>query len=279
MSKKYQRITELVTEAMKDELTWRKTWQSQSRLHCNWLSKRPYTGTNQLTTMISAWANEYKSPYWVTFNQAKDLGGSVKGQTATPAVFFGTGTDKDDPDKMFKFAKLYNLFNLDQIGIEIPLIEMRQTKLDQPYEIAEAIQVSVESHESFNPCYSPTTDKIKMPMPGQFESDDAHQSTFYHECIHATGHRKRLDRPLTGLFGSEDYAKEELIAELGSVFLCAELGVTYDIKHHASYLQSWQKAIKDDPQYILKASSSAQKAAEYCMSQFTMMRKYDSEAA
>ena len=278
MSKKYNRIVELVSAAMEDELTWRKTWQSQSRLHCNWLTKRPYTGTNQITTMISAWANDYKSPYWVTFNQAKDLGGSVKGQTATPALFFGTGKDKDDPEKMFKFAKLYNLFNLDQIGIELPPIELRQTKLERPYEVAEAIQVKLDCHSHHNPCYSPTTDTVKMPMPGQFESDDAHQSTLYHECIHATGHSKRLDRPLTGLFGSEDYAKEELIAELGSVFLCAELGVTYDIKHHASYLQSWQKAINDDPQYILKAASAAQKAVEYVMSQFTMKRKYEEAA-
>jgi antirestriction protein ArdC len=80
------------------------------------------------------------------------------------------------------------------------------------------------------------------------------------------------------MFGSEDYAKEELVAELGSVFLCAELGVSYDLKQHASYLQSWQKAIKDDPQYILKAASAAQKAVEYVMSQFTMKRKYEEAA-
>ena len=278
MSKKYNRIVELISKAMEDELTWRKTWQSQSRLHCNWLSKRAYTGTNQIMTMISAWANDYTSPYWVTFNQAKDLGGSVKGQTATPAVFFGTGTDRDDPEKMFKFAKVYNLFNLDQIGIEVPPVQIRTSKLERPYEIVEALHVGLDCHAHYNPCYSPVTDKIKMPLPGQFESDDDHQSTLYHECIHATGHNKRLDRPLTGMFGSEDYAKEELVAELGSVFLCAELGVSYDLKQHASYLQSWQKAIKDDPQYILKAASAAQKAVEYVMSQFTMKRKYEEAA-
>jgi antirestriction protein ArdC len=278
MSKKYNRIVELISKAMEDELTWRKTWQSQSRLHCNWLSKRAYTGTNQIMTMISAWVNDYTSPYWVTFNQAKDLGGSVKGQTATPAVFFGTGTDRDDPEKMFKFAKVYNLFNLDQIGIEVPPVQIRTSKLERPYEIVEALNVGLDCNASNNPCYSPVTDKIKMPMPGQFESDDDHQSTLYHECIHATGHSKRLDRPLTGMFGSEDYAKEELVAELGSVFLCAELGVSYDLKQHASYLQSWQKAIKDDPQYILKAASAAQKAVEYVMSQFTMKRKYEEAA-
>ena len=112
-------------------------------------------------------------------------------------------------------------------------------------------------------------------MPGQFESDDAHQSTFYHECIHATGHHSRLDRDMTGSFGSEDYAKEEFVAELGSVFLCAELGVTYDIQQHASYFNSWQKAIESDPKYLLTAATAARKASEYCMSQFTLMRKYE----
>jgi antirestriction protein ArdC len=118
-----------------------------------------------------------------------------------------------------------------------------------------------------------------MPMPGQFESDDAYQSTFYHECIHSTGHSKRLDRDLTGAFGHEDYAKEELVAELGSIFLCAQLGVTYDISQHASYIKSWQKAIKSNPRYITTAAKDAQKAFEYCMSQFELMRKYDNEAA
>lgn len=278
MSGKFKRIVALVSEAMQDELTWRKTWQSQSGLHQNWISKRPYTGTNQIMTMISAWKNEYKSSYWLTYKQVQDLGGNVKGQTATPAIFYGTAEDKDT-EKKYKFAKLYNLFNIEQTGIELPTINLRQTKLERPYEIPEALQVKLDCHSHHNPCYSPVTDTVKMPLPGQFETDDAHQSTLYHECIHATGHSKRLDRELTGMFGSEDYAKEELVAELGSVFLCAELGVNYDLKQHASYIQSWQKAIESDPNYLLTASSAAQKAAEYCMSQFRMMRQYDEEAA
>ena len=83
---------------------------------------------------------------------------------------------------------------------------------------------------------------------------------------------------MIGAFGSEDYAKEELIAELGSIFLCSELGVTYDIAQHASYLNSWKKAIKSDPKYLTTAATEARKASEYCMSQFTMMRKYDEAA-
>lgn len=275
---KYDRILELVMAAMEDETSWRKTWQSQSCLHQNWVSKRPYNGTNQLMTMISSWMHGFEKPYWLTYKQVVELGGSVKGQKATPAIFFGTGKDKEDADKSYKFAKLYNIFNIEQTGIELPQIELRQTKLERPYEMADAIKVKISSSTFHNPCYSPSADEIRMPMPGQFETDDAHQSTFYHECIHATGHNSRLDRPLTGAFGSEDYAKEELIAELGSIFLCSELGVTYDIAQHASYLNSWKKAIKSDPKYLTTAATEARKASEYCMSQFTMMRKYDEAA-
>jgi len=272
---KYDRILDLMMSAMKDETTWRKTWQSQPGLHQNWVSKHIYRGTNQLMTMIASWKYGYTQPYWLTYNQVIDLGGSVKGQKATPAIFFGSGKEKEDEDKTYKFSNLYNIFNIEQTGIELPPIEMRQTKLERPYEIAQALNVEVESAPHHNPSYSPSRDLIRMPMPGQFESDDAHQSTFYHECIHATGHHSRLARDLTGSFGSEDYAKEEFVAELGSVFLCAELGVTYDIQQHASYFNSWQKAIESDPKYLLTAATAAKKASEYCMSQFTLMRKYE----
>lgn len=274
----YDRILDLVMSAMQDETTWRKTWQSQSGLHQNWISKKPYNGTNQLMTMISAWKHGYTKPYWLTYKQVTDLGGTVKGQKATPAVFFGSAQDKKDEDKTYKFAKLYNIFNIEQTGIELPEIELRSTKLERPYEIAQALNVEVESAPHHNPSYSPSRDLIRMPMPGQFESDDAHQSTFYHECIHSTGHHSRLARDMTGSFGSEDYAKEEFVAELGSVFLCAELGVTYDLQQHASYFNSWQKAIESDPKYLLTAATAARKATEYCMSQFTLMRKYDEAA-
>ena len=85
----YDRILDLVMSAMQDETTWRKTWQSQSGLHQNWISKKPYNGTNQLMTMISAWKHGYTKPYWLTYKQVTDLGGTVKGQKATPAIVLG----------------------------------------------------------------------------------------------------------------------------------------------------------------------------------------------
>lgn len=275
----YKRIVAQLEVAMKDDVTWRKTWQSQAALHRNWISGHEYTGCNQLMTMISSWEKGFTSPLWLTWNQVQKYGGSVKGQKATPVIFFNKAKDKKDPEKEFAFAKVYNLFNIEQTGIEIPKVETRQSKLERPHDIADALQVKVSNASHHDPCYRPSTDQIYMPHIEQFESDEAYQSTFYHECIHATGHAKRLKRDHTGAFGTEEYAKEELVAEIGAIFLCTQLGVQYEVAQHASYLKSWQKAIKDDPSCITKAAKQAQQAYEYCMKQFEMMRKYDSEAA
>ena len=275
MAINYKRITDLVLKAMDDETTWRKTWQSQSGANRNFVTGHVYTGNNQLLTAISMMINGWSNPFWLTAKQCIDMGVSFKGLEATPVMFVGKGVDKNDPDKVFQYGKLYNVFNIEQVGLELPPQDLRESKLENPYELADALQVTVQSEKHHNPCYSPTTDIIKMPLPEQFESDDAHQSTFYHECIHATGHHKRLDRDMSGRFGSEDYAREELVAELGAVFLCNSLGVPYEISQHASYLNSWKKAIKDDPKYFTTAATNAKKAHEYCMSQFEMMRKYD----
>ena len=279
MNKKYKRIVNLLEEAMKSEESWRKTWQAQSRLHCNFVSKRPYTGTNQLTTMLSSHMSEFKSHYWVTFNQATEtFGKSVKGLTATPAIFFGKGVDEDN-DKTYRFSRVYNLFNIDQLGIDPPQIEHRTSSLEDPYELPRSMGITVEEDESFNPCYLPLKDTIRMPAPSQFASDHEFCSTLYHECSHGTGHSKRLNRDLTGKFGDEDYAKEELVAELSAVFLCAELGVKYDLQNHASYLKSWQKAIRSDARYVLTAAGDAQKASQYCISQLNLVRKYEENVA
>jgi antirestriction protein ArdC len=272
---KFKRLTDLVLTAMEDDVKWQKTWQSGLGLHCNWVTNRPYSGMNQITTMINAAIHGYTKPYWLTYKQVNDLGGSVKGQKATPALYFGVSKDKDDPEKSYKFAKLYNLFNIEQTGIDLPAVELRPTKLEKPYELADALNVKINSSSINDPSYIPSIDVIKMPMPGQFISDDAHQSTFYHECIHSTGHSKRLNRPLLNMFGTEEYAKEELVAELGSIFLCADLGVKYDIQQHASYIRSWQKAIKSDSQYLLTAATAARKAHEYCISQLNLMRQQE----
>lgn len=275
MADKFKRITDLVLAAMEDDVTWKKTWQSNGGMQQNWLSKRPYSGSNQLTTMISSAIHGYKSPYWLSYKQVQDFGGNVKGQKSTPALFFSTGKDKEDPDKTYKFAKVYNLFNIEQTGIEIPdPVPTRETSAE-PVPIPEALQVRVNFERHYNPCYSPATDVIKMPYIDQFDDDESFQATLLHECVHSTGHSKRLNRPLINMFGTEEYAKEELVAELGAIFLCSELGIKYEISQHASYIKSWQKAIKSNSNYLLTAATAARKAHEYCMSQLNLMRQQE----
>ncbi len=260
MSHKYDKIAELVLSAMETEQTWRKTWHGISRLNCNGKSKRPYTSTNQLTTMISAHVNGFTSTLWLTFNQCKELGGNLKGQTGTPCIWYSTGENKDG--KSYGYSKRYTLFNLEQTGITLPEPELRATLLTTPHEIPNSLGVQVKEG---NPAYNLLHDHITMPAPGMFESDDAYTSTLYHETIHATGAKSRCNRDIANPFGSELYAKEELVAELGSIFLCSALGIPYELEQHASYLKSWTKAIKDDTNYLVTAIKQAQTATDYVL--------------
>jgi len=186
-------------------------------------------------------------------------------------MFFGGAKDKET-GKEFKFGKSYTVFNLEQTGIEIPEPELRETAITDPFDVPRALVVEVIDG---SPSYNLLTDKIKMPIPEYFESDNAFKSTLYHECIHSTGAKKRLDRPMDGMFGSEDYAKEELVAELGAIFLCASLNIPYEIEQHASYLKSWTRAIKDDSNYLVTAVRQAQKATDYVLSQMDLMEQQE----
>ena len=270
----YQKIADVVLAAMDTQEKWRKTWTSHSRLQCNLESKRPYSGANQLTTLINAHIHGYTSPYWVTYNQCQKLGGNLKGQKGTPVMFFSSGKDKET-DRQYKFGKAYSVFNIEQTGIQIPVEEIRETLLLDPHDVPRALCVDVIDGD---PSYNLVTDKIKMPPPGYFVSDDAFKSTLYHECVHSTGAKKRLDREMSGVFGSESYAKEELVAELGSIFLCASLGVPYEVEQHASYLKSWTRAIKDDSNYLVTAVRQAQKACDYVLSQINLMEQQEHAA-
>ena len=262
-NKTYDAVAALVIEAMETETKWRQTWEGVCRLNCNAKSKKAYRGGNQLTTMISAHVHGFTSQLWLTFNQCKELGGSVKGEKGTPGIFFAT-KEKDSGDT-YAFAKRYTVFNLEQTGITLPEPEIRETLLINPHEIPNALGVSVSEG---NPAYNYVTDTITMPEPGMFESDDAYNATLYHEAIHSTGVKSRCDRDLLNSFGSEGYAKEELVAELGSIFLCSALGVPYELEQHASYLKSWTKAIKDDTNYLVTAMTQAQAAADYVLSAY-----------
>lgn len=233
-----------------------------------------------LMLWIESMAKGYECPLWLTFNQSKQLGGSVrKGETSTEIVFFSTLTKEgdqstqandEDPERI-PFLKSYRVFNASQCeGLPDRFHEEEPcTNPDaEPIPAAETFirnsgaQVEVSGNQA---CHRPTTDVIAMPPFEQFQSAEAHAATLCHELIHWSGSTKRLDRDLTGgRFGDDAYAVEELVAESGSAFLCADLQITPEVREdHASYLQSWLQVLKQDKKAIFTAASMASKAVDY----------------
>jgi antirestriction protein ArdC len=168
-----------------------------------------------------------------------------------------------------------SVFNLDQVddaGSKISKEDKIASWGGDPKEINERIQPVEEwvkstgatiQHGGNTAAYSSSLDKIFMPHLEDFFTPEAYYSTLIHELVHWTGHNTRLDRKLVNQFGSEAYAFEELIAEIGSTSLGEELGINPDLKNHASYLNSWIKILKGDKKAFFKAASLAQKASEF----------------
>jgi|TARA_R110000824_G_C15195934_1_gene675263 antirestriction protein ArdC len=272
-------VYDIVTEKICAELErgvvpWQKPWVGGDQAPANLISKRAYTGINPLLLSLSG----YSSPYWLTYKQAAELGGTVrKGEKSSLVVFYAKLQSKTrtlengDPDT-FAMLRYYNLFNVTQCdGIEghIPAVP---TRTIEPLDAAEAIlegyadKPAIDDHVSAA-WYRPSLDLIGIPPRDTFTSADGYYSTLFHECIHSTGHVSRLDRQaVTGgkaNHGSETYSREELIAELGAAFLCADAGIENTIPQSAAYCASWLKALKGDSKLIISAASGASKAARY----------------
>jgi antirestriction protein ArdC len=231
----------------------------------------PYRGVNVLLLWMAAARNGYSSARWLTFNQAKSLGGAVrKGERATHVVFFDRCTKEDTRDghegeeRSFAFAKTYPVFNVEQIAGLPERFGAAPTPppILQAGTFFAAIGADVR-HGGGQPMYIPQADYIRMPPLDTFVSDDAYTSTLAHEHVHWTGHRTRLDRGFDG-FGTEAYAVEELVAELGAAFLCATLGVAAGERDdHAAYIDHYVKLLRDDKRLLLRAASAAQKAVDF----------------
>jgi antirestriction protein ArdC len=217
----------------------------------------------------------YGSQYWLTFNQAKQLGGNVrKGEHGTKIVFwkfdtFETETaDGETEERKSAFLRYYTVFNLEQTeGLKALLALPPAFPIESAEEIVKGMPNPPTFEQDFQAAYIPSRDVVTMPSRTAFESQAEYYSTLFHELTHSTGHAKRLGRE--GIekiqpFGSEDYSKEELIAEMGSAMLCGIAGVEQaTISNSAAYLQSWIKRLKSDTRLVVSAASAAQKAADY----------------
>jgi len=259
----YSEITNKMISSLKSgTVPWKKNWQSS--LPKNLSTDKEYRGINLLILMNT----DFGTPYWMTFKQAKSLGGSIrKGEKGTRIVFWKL-VEKGEDDEFAKFAiiRQYTVFNLDQTeGIEKPVEEEKNLSCEK---VVENYPLPQPSFRFGKPSYSPKRDVVSIPNISDFNSSDDYYSTLFHELAHSTGHKERLDRGFEDSslsFGSEDYSKEELIAEFSSSFICAKVGIETNFDNSASYIASWLKVLKKDPKIVVQAAQKAQKVADFIL--------------
>lgn len=297
----YQIVTDaLLAKLEAGVVAWRKPWHELGAPR-NYVSKRLYSGINAFLLNMTGCV-----PYFVTFKQAKALGGSIRqGAKGYPVIFFKMLTKKEGseatPSKPGEEEKVplmqyYTVFSVEDVtGVDIVLPEV-EAREHEPVEACEAVvanwaQKPVIKHMQQRAYYSPLLDYVNMPKPESFHTGAEYYSTLFHELTHATGHSQRLNREgITEAikFGSQNYAREELIAEMGAAFLCAFTGIAPQaIDNSAAYLVSWlgklnpdqKNAVKDSDAYrafwveklkedkklVCQAASFAKKAAEYIL--------------
>ena len=277
----YQTVTDqIVTMLESGVIPWRSPILGRSKAGHpkNLNTGRQYRGVNVFLLAFTAFAKGYGSSYWLTFNQAKERGGNVrKGEKSSMVVFWKQyeTTDKEtgQPTKV-PVMRYYNVFNAEQLeGIEIPdavkYEPINFVQIDEAEKIAAGYQggPSVAHDGGQQAFYLPTADAVHMPEKTRFASVEEYYSTLFHELSHSTGHSNRLDRKLDTdpkPFGSADYGKEELVAEMSAAFLCSQAGIQPAvIGNQAAYLSGWLKQLKSDKKLVISAASQAQRAADW----------------
>jgi antirestriction protein ArdC len=273
---KQKNIYEIINERIfvlleKGEIPWQKPWICGEPV--NFITKRPYRGINPFILISSG----FSYPYWVSFKQAKGKGGRIKkGEKGFPVVFW-KWIEMDDQNaesgkRNVPFLRYYTVFNLEQTeGIKIPELQQRNF---QPIAEAERIihhmpRAPVIEHKQPQAYYLPSQDLVNMPNSNLFRSDEEYYSTLFHELTHSTGHASRLHRvelSKINMLKSHDYSKEELVAEMGSAFLCGRCGITPKvIENQAAYIQGWLKQLQNNRKWLIYAAAKAQKAADYIL--------------
>lgn len=276
----YQAVTDRIAAALEaGTKPWRKRWNATgndgAQLRAN---GEEYRGINQLLLMLTSMEGGYSSPYWLTFKQALELKGNVrKGERSTEIVFYKklTVEDRDAPEgeereKQIPLLRSYRVFNADQCeGLPerftakpAPIIADGRAR-DEAAEAALRSSGATIREGGNRAFFAPGPDVVQMPPFAAFHSTGAFLATLAHELTHWTGHRSRLDRLKLTPFGTPDYAREELVAEIGAAFICARLGIAGDhMDDHAAYLASWLKVLREDKRAIFKAAAFAQSAAD-----------------
>jgi len=280
----YQRVTDqIVAELEKGVRPWLKPWNAEHTagritrpLRANGI---PYRGINVLMLWAAATERGYTVPLWLTYKQAQELGGQVrKGEKGSLVVYANkiTRTAQDettgeDLEREIPFMKGYTVFNAEQVDglperfrlLPPPALDpVARIERAEAFFAATGAEIREGGDRAF---YSVADDHVQMPPFVAFKEREAYYATLAHEVCHWTKHPKRLDRSFgRKRFGDEGYAMEELVAELGAAFVCADLALTPQPREeHAAYIGSWLKALKDDRRAIFGAAAHAQRAADY----------------
>jgi antirestriction protein ArdC len=280
----YSRITDKIVADLEEGVRpWLKPWNAENTagritrpLRHNGI---PYNGINVIMLWSAAMAKGYSCPHWLTFKQALDLGGNVRRGEKGELMVYADRIKRAEIDargeeceREIPFLKGYTVFNVEQcdglpmqhaVQPEAPAVPMMQ-KLEAADRFFTATDATIR-HGGARAYYAEGADFVQMPPFETFRDAESYAATLAHELTHWTKHDKRLARDMGRVkWGDEGYAREELVAELGSAFLCADLGITPETRpDHAAYIASWLKVLKNDKRFIFSAASHAQRATDY----------------
>ncbi len=279
----YSRVTQQIVEDLQRGVRpWTKPWSAE---HLAGRITRPlrhggqpYSGINVVLLWAEAVAKGFAAPIWMTFRQAAELGAHVrKGEHGATVVYANrfkrTETDDDgqDVEREIPFLKAYSVFNVEQIdGLPAHFYAVAEPTLQPTQRIAHAdaffraLQADIR-HGGNNAFYAVGPDYVQLPPFESFLDPEGYYATLAHECAHWTRHPTRLDRDFgRKRWGDEGYAREELVAELGAAFLCADLGLELQPREdHAAYIESWLSVLQNDKRFIFSAAAFAQRAVDF----------------
>ena len=270
----YAIINNMIMEKLKNgKMPWKQTWNDYGPAR-NYVSKKAYRGINALILNNT----EFEYPLYLTFLQVKELGGYIKkGSKSIEVIYWKTlEYENEEKIKRIPFLRYYNVFNIDCVeGVKLKLPAKYMNDANEYCDtiINEMPSRPIIEHGGDEPYYNWKDDKIKVPHRENFILSDEYYATLFHELAHSTGHESRLNRETCmkpAPYGSRDYCKEELVAEIATCFLCGEAGITNSIINNSSaYIRFWLERLthmlREDNKAFVRASALAQKATDFIM--------------
>ncbi|MBR8536651.1 DUF1738 domain-containing protein [Carboxylicivirga sediminis] len=274
----YETVTNLIIQRLENGvIPWAMPWKASNSIPRNLISKKPYRGFN-FWYLLSF---NFERPYFLTFNQVKQLGASIKKGSKSFMVIFWKLLEvtKDGEMEEIPMLRYYRVFHVDDVEGIAGDKRPEDTAHVHNFNCIDSCEQIIKNwedkplirHGVNQACYIPSIDEIHMPDVKCFFKDEEYYSTLFHEAVHSTGHRKRLNRyqKFPNLnFGSKDYSQEELVAEMGAAYLCGISDIeTITIDNSAAYIEGWLKKLRSDKKFIVSAASLAQHAVDYILGQ------------